>query len=437
MNRTGLDASLLHVEQEDRDALLATTLRPGPRQQEAPLSHACIRGPDLLPVDDASRPRLRLAAVRRAGRSEPAPGSEKPWHQMTSPAAIGGRNASCWAFVPCRMMTGPTQLMPMYWAPRGSCAAHISSRSAVCSHDEAPPPPNAVGQARARRRCRPSAWQNSSATFRSFGSSVNAPRKPSGIISSTSPRTFDRRPRISADSCSRACFLHSNDARRYHSIFNTLKGQAGTVRPAGRRPRRPACGHARIVGLCRLQVGGGRDRCRCLSPLCETRDMPDEPAEVVRILIVDDHEVVREGLSSVLASDPRYEVVGTAANGAAAVEVAAHTRPDVAIVDFRLPDMAGDQVCRNLLRSRPDLRVIMLSSYLNEGLVRQALDRRGGRLPHEGVRTRSSPLDSRRRGARTQPSRAPRRAPDRPSTTPTDVEAGRQGTTNSAAAGRA
>ena len=101
--------------------------------------------------------------------------------------------------------------------------------------------------------------------------------------------------------------------------------------------------------------------------------MPDEPAEVVRILIVDDHEVVREGLSSVLANDPRYEVVGTAANGAAAVEVAAHTQPDVAIVDFRLPDMAGDQVCRNLLRSRPDLRVIMLSSYLSEGLVRQAL----------------------------------------------------------------
>lgn len=101
--------------------------------------------------------------------------------------------------------------------------------------------------------------------------------------------------------------------------------------------------------------------------------MPDDPVDVVRILIVDDHEVVREGLSSVLAADPRYNVVGTAESGKEALKIAAHTMPQVAIVDFRLPDMSGDEVCRELLRSRPDLRVIMLSSYLNEGLVRQAL----------------------------------------------------------------
>ncbi|WP_182481309.1 response regulator transcription factor [Nocardioides immobilis] len=101
--------------------------------------------------------------------------------------------------------------------------------------------------------------------------------------------------------------------------------------------------------------------------------MPDDSVGAVRILIVDDHEVVREGLSSVLASDPRYEVVGTAENGRSALEIAARTRPQVAIVDFRLPDMSGDEVCRQLLRARPDLRVIMLSSYLNERLVRQAL----------------------------------------------------------------
>lgn len=101
--------------------------------------------------------------------------------------------------------------------------------------------------------------------------------------------------------------------------------------------------------------------------------MPDDHADVVRILIVDDHEVVREGLSSALAADPRYDVVGTAENGHEALRIAAHNSPQVAIIDFRLPDMSGDEVCRELLRSKPDLRVIMLSSYLNEGLVRQAL----------------------------------------------------------------
>ena len=108
--------------------------------------------------------------------------------------------------------------------------------------------------------------------------------------------------------------------------------------------------------------------------LCETQIMRTESMEAVRILIVDDHEVVREGLSFVLAGDSRYEVVGTAASGREAIEAVVHSLPDVAIVDFRLPDLPGDQVCKSLLLLRPELRVIMLSSYLNERLVRQALD---------------------------------------------------------------
>ncbi len=81
-------------------------------------------------------------------RSEPASGSLNPWHQMTSPAAIGGRWRARWDSVPWRMIVGPTQLTPMYWAPRGSWWAHISSRTAVCSHGDAPRPPNSSGHAR-------------------------------------------------------------------------------------------------------------------------------------------------------------------------------------------------------------------------------------------------------------------------------------------------
>jgi hypothetical protein len=89
----------------------------------------------------------RRAAVCSDAKSEPAFGSLKPWHQIASPRAIGGRCVRRCSSVPCRMMAGPTQLTPMYCAPRGSWCAHISSRTAVCSHGEAPRPPNSSGHA--------------------------------------------------------------------------------------------------------------------------------------------------------------------------------------------------------------------------------------------------------------------------------------------------
>ena len=90
----------------------------------------------------------------------------------------------CLAFcsaVPYRISAGPTQLMPMYWAPRGSWWAHISSRNTVCCHTEPPPPPCSFGQARASSPSDASILQNDSVVAKSFGSLVQAPRKPSGI----------------------------------------------------------------------------------------------------------------------------------------------------------------------------------------------------------------------------------------------------------------
>ena len=118
----------------------------------------------------------RAAAVVIEARSEPASGSLKPWHQMTSPAAIGGRWRARWDSVPWRMIVGPTQLTPMYWAPRGSWWAHISSRTAVCSHTDASRPPNSSGHAGHSSPVAASVRQNRCATSRSAGSSVNAPR---------------------------------------------------------------------------------------------------------------------------------------------------------------------------------------------------------------------------------------------------------------------
>jgi DNA-binding NarL/FixJ family response regulator len=93
-----------------------------------------------------------------------------------------------------------------------------------------------------------------------------------------------------------------------------------------------------------------------------------------RLLIVDDHEVVREGLASALAADERFEIVGTAASGKEALERARQTLPDIALVDLRLPDMRGEDLTREIRKRFPSTAVIVLSTYLGEGTVRDSLD---------------------------------------------------------------
>jgi len=93
-----------------------------------------------------------------------------------------------------------------------------------------------------------------------------------------------------------------------------------------------------------------------------------------RLLIVDDHEVVREGLASALATDERFEIVGTAASGKEALERARQTLPDIALVDLRLPDMRGEDLTREIRTRFPSTAVIVLSTYLGEGTVRASLD---------------------------------------------------------------
>jgi DNA-binding NarL/FixJ family response regulator len=92
-----------------------------------------------------------------------------------------------------------------------------------------------------------------------------------------------------------------------------------------------------------------------------------------RVLIVDDHEVVREGLSAVLPSDGRFEVVGTAATASAALREVRRSRPDAALVDLRLPDMSGVELCEELRSCHPSIAIVMLSSYISEDTVRDAM----------------------------------------------------------------
>ncbi len=94
----------------------------------------------------------------------------------------------------------------------------------------------------------------------------------------------------------------------------------------------------------------------------------------MRIMIVDDHEIVREGVRVSLSRDPRIEIVGEAASGKEALQRVRQCLPDVALVDLRLPDMRGEDLCRMLTRDFPSTAVIILSTYLSEETVRGALD---------------------------------------------------------------
>lgn len=94
----------------------------------------------------------------------------------------------------------------------------------------------------------------------------------------------------------------------------------------------------------------------------------------MRICIVDDHEIVREGLRRALPNDPDIEIVGEGASGADALREARRTLPDVMLVDFRLPDMTGDDLCREVRKRFPSTRVVMLTTYLNEEVVQRSID---------------------------------------------------------------
>lgn len=86
----------------------------------------------------------------------------------------------------------------------------------------------------------------------------------------------------------------------------------------------------------------------------------------IRVLIVDDHEMVRAGLHGLLSRDPDLDIVGEAPDAAGAVQAAMRLEPDVILMDMRLPDGSGVDACREILSARPRTRVIFLTSYAED-----------------------------------------------------------------------
>jgi two-component system, NarL family, response regulator LiaR len=93
----------------------------------------------------------------------------------------------------------------------------------------------------------------------------------------------------------------------------------------------------------------------------------------IRILIADDHSVVRQGLKMFLGLDPELEVVGEAANGEEAVRKSAELRPDVVLMDLLMPKMDGVTATATIRRAQPDTEVIALTSVLEDATVVSAV----------------------------------------------------------------
>ena len=94
---------------------------------------------------------------------------------------------------------------------------------------------------------------------------------------------------------------------------------------------------------------------------------------MIRLVIVDDHEIAREGLKSILEGEPDFEIVGEAATARDLVGLVERTRADVVLLDARLPDGSGPAACRRLTSAHPDVKVLMVSTFSDEDLVDEYL----------------------------------------------------------------
>jgi len=93
----------------------------------------------------------------------------------------------------------------------------------------------------------------------------------------------------------------------------------------------------------------------------------------IRVVIVDDHRLVRQGLEAVLASAADVDVVGQAADGRDAVDVVAATEPDVVLMDLQLPELSGLEATREILAARPETAVLVLTMFEDDDTVHAAI----------------------------------------------------------------
>lgn len=95
---------------------------------------------------------------------------------------------------------------------------------------------------------------------------------------------------------------------------------------------------------------------------------------MIRVIVADDHPIVRSGIVGLIALDPGLEVVGQAANGAEAVDLAARLRPDVVLMDLRMPGTSGIEATSRIAKELPEVHVLVLTTYETDDDILGAIE---------------------------------------------------------------
>jgi len=93
----------------------------------------------------------------------------------------------------------------------------------------------------------------------------------------------------------------------------------------------------------------------------------------IRILLVDDHRIVRQGLRSILDPDPEFQVVGETGDAAGALQLLIKLQPDIVLLDLKLPDMDGVALCQRIMELYPQTAVLVLTAFIDQTLVNACL----------------------------------------------------------------
>jgi len=94
----------------------------------------------------------------------------------------------------------------------------------------------------------------------------------------------------------------------------------------------------------------------------------------IRVLVADDHRLFRTGLARMLASDPRFEVVGEAKDGSDAIALTLDRKPDVVLMDLQMPGLTGAAAVKRLRTEAPDVRVVVVSAYADGRMIEEAME---------------------------------------------------------------
>lgn len=119
----------------------------------------------------------------------------------------------------------------------------------------------------------------------------------------------------------------------------------------------------------------------------------------LRLLIADDHEIVRKGFRAIIEAQPDCEVVGEAADGRRAVEMAKELRPDIVVLDISMPSLNGLEATKQILKARPPTKILILTMHESDSLIREVLDAgaRGYILKTDAGRDLVAAIDALRR----------------------------------------